>query len=83
MTTIRATTFNAAAFDSKYKESVRPYYFMREHGSRQDLLLLQETKLRTEADVAAAKRRARKEGWNPHLTRARTTEAGKPHNSNF
>ena len=45
--------------------------------SAADLLLLQETRLKTAESIEAAKRRARKAGWNAHLTEAKTTEAGK------
>ena len=39
---IRATTFNAAEFDKKYKHKVCPHNFMEQHGQHQDFLLLQE-----------------------------------------
>ena len=45
--------------------------------SAADMVLLQETKVRTADDAAAAIRRLRKEGWNAHVEQARTTEAGR------
>ena len=42
-----------------------------------DIQLLQEARIRTPEDAAAATRRLRLAGWNAHVSLAKTTEAGR------
>ena len=45
--------------------------------STADVVMLQETKVKTAEDTAAATRRLRQAGWNAHVSQAKTTEAGR------
>ena len=45
--------------------------------SKADAVALQETRLKTDAEIVSAKARAKRSGWSAHLSQAKITAAGR------